>query len=246
MVGIEFSNVIKKSVKTAIPIMIGYFPIAMAFGILSKGNGLDLLETAGFSLILYAGASQFIGVSMIAIGSGFSEIIIATFLLNFRHFFMSASLSTKIKNKKSKLRPLIAFGVTDEVFSLLSFTQEDLGDEMLLGVEFFAYSSWVLGTIMGYILGNFMPELLQISMGIGLYAMFVAIIVPELKKSNVAVVLFLLSGLLNTLLNYFTSMPQGWCIIIAILVSSVIGVLLFDEKAMAYKMKELNCEVDHE
>lgn len=239
-------DIIKKMLKIASPIMIGYFPIAMAFGILSKSNGLDLIETTAFSLILYAGASQFIGVSMLAMGSGFSEIVIATFLLNFRHFFMSASLSTKLKNNKSRLRPFIAFGVTDEVFSLLSFNEEALEDDLILGVEVLAYSSWVVGSVMGYILGNFMPMLLQMSMGIGLYAMFIAIIVPELKKDHAGVALFVLSGIVNTLLSYFTEMPQGWCIIISIMVASVTGVIVFDKRKVNNRVEDMVCEVHHE
>lgn len=86
----------KNGIRSGIPVVIGYFPVAMAFGILAKTEGFSLIEVVCFSFVLFAGASQFIGLSMMTLGAGFSEIIIATCLLNFRHFFMSASLSNQM------------------------------------------------------------------------------------------------------------------------------------------------------
>lgn len=222
-----------------LPIFVGYFPIAMAFGILSRSVGLSLYETLAFSLILFAGAAQFIGVGMIAAGVGGAEIIIATLFLNFRHFLMSASLATKIKFKHPQLKPLVSFFVTDESFSVASFAKGQLTEHYLLPMQLIGYLGWGLGTGLGFIVGSVLPELLQKAMAIGLYVMFIALLVPEIKKSNRALVLSLMAGFLNTLLRNLLHLPQGWSIVLAIIVTASIGVIIFNndlsEEAIDYE-----------
>lgn len=225
---------IKEGLKDGFPIVIGYFPIAMTFGILAKGAGITLMESLAFSICVYAGASQFIAVNMIALSVGVGEIILATLLINFRHFFMSASLANKLDNVSTLSKPFLSFWVTDEVFSVASFAKGEISPKYLGAMELIAYLSWCSGTGAGYILGGILPSILQKSMGIGLYAMFVALLVPEIKKSPKALVLALSSGGLNTLLRLVFSMPQGWSIVVTIIVVSLVGVHLYandtDEK----------------
>jgi len=80
---------------------------------------------------------------------------------------------------------------------------------------------------LGFIMGNFLPEVLQISMGIGLYALFVSIIVPELKKSSKAVVLTILAGIVNTIMRWGLNFPQGWSIVLTIILVSTFGVVIY-------------------
>ena len=217
----------KEGIKAGVPVMVGYFPVAMAFGILSKGNGFNFMETFSFSFILYAGASQFIGVSMLALGAGMGEVVLATLLLNFRHFFMSASLVEKLHHVPNALKPILGFFVTDEVFSVASFTEGELTSSYLLTLEVVSYISWVTGTCLGFIMGNFLPEVLQVSMGIGLYALFVSIIVPEIKKNQRAIVLTLMAGLINTVFRWGLHFPQGWSVVLTIVVVSSLGVVIY-------------------
>jgi len=219
----------RDGIKASVPIMIGYVPVAMAFGILSMNSGLNLSETMAFSFILFAGASQFIGISMIAIGAGFSEIVLATFLLNFRHFFMSASLVSKIDKLPTKLRPVLGFGITDEVFSVASFAEGEITSDYLLFLELFSYLSWGIGTTVGFVVGSFLPETLQIAMGIGLFSLFVCILIPELKNTSKAIVLSLLAGILNTVFKVLLDMPQGWSLVFTIIIVSLFGVFLYEE-----------------
>jgi 4-azaleucine resistance transporter AzlC len=220
----------KTGVKAGFPIVIGYFPIGLAFGILSKTTGITLLESIMFSSIVYAGASQFMALTLIAAGTGPLGIILTTFLVNFRHFLMSASLSGKLQDKKTPLIPLIAFGITDETFSVASFSKEKLSPGFMMGLGIAAYSSWNFGTAMGFLIGSTLPESIQASMGIALYAMFIALLTPMAKKSIKVASLAILSGIVNTLLKFFTSLPPGWGIIIAISLVSVFGIFMFDEK----------------
>ncbi len=226
------------AVKSGIPIFIGYIPAAIAFGILAKSCSLTLLECFLLSVAVFAGASQFIALNLLIAGMGTAGIILTTLLVNFRHFLMSASLSRKTGDIPGKYLFLIAFGVTDEVFSVLSFQKDNLSQKgnlsksFILTVQFTAYSAWVGGSVAGYILGGFLPEILTKSMGIALYSLLLAIIIPEVKKSFKILLLIMASGFLNIILIKLDFLPGGWTIIVCILVIAFAGSFLIKSPAI--------------
>jgi len=225
----------KDGIKDGIPIFLGYFPIAMAFGILSRGTGLTLIETLSFSFILFAGAAQFIAVGMIASGVGAIEMIITIFFLNFRHFLMSASLSAKTHFKHPLLKPFISFFVTDESFSVASFANGQLNESYLIPMQLLGYFGWGIGSGVGFVIGSILPPLLQKAMGIGLYLMFIALLVPEMKKTNKAIVLSVMAGIMNSILRLLLHLPQGWSIVITIILVSLLGVLVYEHEETSTK-----------
>ena len=214
---------VQDAFKSGIPIFIGYVPAAIAFGILSKGCGITLLESFLFSAVVFAGASQFIALNLLMTGMGPGGIILTTLLVNFRHFLMSAYLSTRIGKMAKRYKFMMAFGVTDEVFSVLSFQKGRLSKTFIFILEISAYAGWVTGTLAGYILGGFLPEILTKSMGVALYALLLAMLLPEIKKSVKALILTIGSGLLNTILIKLDFLPNGWTIIVCILVIALAG-----------------------
>ena len=214
---------VQDAFKAGIPIFVGYIPAAIAFGILSKGCGITLLECFLFSAVVFAGASQFIALNLLMTGMGPGGIILTTLLVNFRHFLMSAYLSTRIGRIAKKYIFLIAFGVTDEVFSVLSFKRGQLSKTFVIILQLSAYSAWVGGTVAGYILGGFLPEILTKSMGVALYALLLAILLPEIKISVKILILAIASGILNTILIKLDILPNGWTIIVCILVIALAG-----------------------
>lgn len=216
---------VRNAVRAGIPLFIGYFPAAVAFGILAKTTGVSLVETFLFSAVVFAGASQFIALNLLATGMGPTGIILTTLLVNFRHFLMSTYLSTRITEKAKRWYLPMAFGVTDEVFSVLSFTKGNLTRHFVLALEFSAYSGWVSGTLAGFLLGGFMPPILTQSMGVALYALLLAILMPEIKSSHRSLFLTLASGLFNWLLVSMDFLPKGWTIIVCILVIASTGAL---------------------
>lgn len=222
---------LEDAVKAGIPIFIGYAPAAAAFGILAKGCGISLHECFLFSSLVFAGASQFIALNLLMTGMGPVGIIFTTLLVNFRHFLMSAYLATRVEQIARKYHFLIAFGVTDEVFSVLSLRKETLTRTYIFILQFSAYSAWLSGTVAGYILGGFLPEKLTQSMGVALYALLLAILLPEMKRSSKVVVLALASGLLNSFILQLDLLPGGWSIIVCILVIAGAGSLIPGEKA---------------
>ncbi|MCT4621305.1 MAG: AzlC family ABC transporter permease [Marinisporobacter sp.] len=220
----------KDGVVDGLPIVIGFVPIAMAFGILSKTTGITMMDSILFSVLVFAGASQFIALNLLLVGAGIGEIILTTLLVNFRHFLMGASLATRMTKDMKRWSPFIAFGITDEIFSVASFKEGTLTKEYMLSLEFLAYSSWVGGTALGYLVGSVLPEAMKMSMGVALYAMFAAILIPEIKKSTKAFILACLSGIINSICKIFFSLPQGWSIVISIILVSFLGVCVFKEK----------------
>ncbi|OGR44870.1 MAG: branched-chain amino acid transport protein AzlC [Desulfobacula sp. RIFOXYB2_FULL_45_6] len=214
------------AINAGIPIFIGYVPAAIAFGILSKGCNITLLESFLFSAVVFAGASQFIALNMLMTGMGPGGIILTTLLVNFRHFLMSACLSTRLSKMAKKNIFFMAFGITDEVFSVLSFKKGELSAKFVFILQWSAYSGWVAGTVAGYVLGGFLPEILIKSMGVALYALLLAILLPEIRQSVKALILTLASGVLNTLLIKLDILPNGWNIIVCILVIALAGSFL--------------------
>lgn len=219
----------KSGFVTAVPLYIGYFPTAIAFGLLSRNTGISFRDTFLFSAIVYAGASQFMALEMIALGLSNINIILATFLLNLRHMVMSASLSVNLKDIDRKFLPLIGFGITDESFSVLSFNKDKLELPFILGVNS-ASISWVGGTVVGYVVGEILPISLQASLGIGLYAMFAGLIFPEIKKSRKILTVAIISTIIYSILFYSNIFKEGWDIILGIIISSLLAVILLSRE----------------
>lgn len=223
------SEHMKSGFKDSIPIMVGYIPIAIAFGLLAKTAHIPMLDTVLMSLLVYAGASQFMAVTLIASGVGIGEIIISTFLVNFRHLLMSASLAARLENINKRLRPVIAFGVTDEVFSVASFKKERLSAAYLLVLQFAAYISWAGGSLVGFVIGQALPQDVSISMGVALYAMFAALLIPEVRVKYSVGILTAASAVINSSLYYFAGISKGWSIVASIVIASAFGASVFKD-----------------
>jgi 4-azaleucine resistance transporter AzlC len=217
---------LKDGLSAALPVFIGYFPIAVTFGLMAVSMNITLWETMAFSVFVFAGASQFVGLGMIQAGIGAGEIGLTIFLLNFRHFLMSSSVASRTSFKKV-LVPLIAFGITDETFAVSSLQEKLLTEKFMLALNFTAYTGWVSGTAAGYIAGDFLSPVLKESMAICLYAMFIAILVPQVKKLWSTGITAVIAGACNSLLKYMAWFSSGWNIIISILAACVIAYLFF-------------------
>ncbi len=221
---------IKEGMKTGLPIFLGYFPMAMAFGLMAKAGGIGFIPTIAFSVFVFAGASQFMALGLLNAGAAVGEIIIAAFLLNFRHLLMSASLAAHLKEEKKPQLAVVAFGVTDETFSVASTLSKKPGLKFLIGLEGISYSGWVGGTIAGFLVGSSLPAFLQASLGITLYAMFAAILVPQFKRSWSIVFLAFGSGALHLLILALKIMPPGWSIITAMVCAAILGAVLIKDE----------------
>ncbi len=225
----QLNSNIKEGILSASPVVIGYLPVSIAFGLLAKNTGISFVDTGLFSIIVFAGASQFMALDLISAGVSAGSIILSTFLLNLRHLMMTASLSVKMDNIKKPYLPIIAYGITDETFSVLSFKEGQLSLLYILTVNILSNLSWVLGTIIGFLVGEIIPPALQSSLSIGLYAMFVSLLFPNFKKENKILILSILTAIIYILIFTTKIFTSGWDIVIGIILSSALGVCIFNK-----------------
>lgn len=212
----------RKGFQAGISIGIGYFPIALTFGLLAKTSGLSIYETVLMSLIVFAGASQYISLSLIAYGTGVFEIVLTTFIVNIRHFLMSTSLNEKLEEDHLIYKLFYSFGITDETFSVVSMKDGTATTGYMFGVISVSYSSWVVFSGIGHLIGASLPQTLQESMGVALYAMFIGLLVPSMKKNGKVVFLAVLAAVFNSIFTLDHMMAQGWAIVSSTLLSAVL------------------------
>lgn len=215
------SSSFRNGLQAGVSIAIGYVPIAITFGLLAKSAGLTVTETVMMSLLVFAGAAQYMSLNMIVLGSGVFEIVMTTFILNIRHFLMSASLNEKVEEEKLWKKSLYSFGITDETFSVTATKEGTIRTGYMFGVIFISYSSWIVSSGIGHAIGSSLPDSLQESMAVALYAMFVGLLVPSFKRHRKVVVLAGIAAMLNTVFTLILGIAPGWSIVLATLVSAV-------------------------
>ena len=223
-----------QGVRAGRPSAIGYLPIAIAFGLLARSAGVSLYIAVLMSLLVFAGASQFIAVNLLALGTHAWEIILTTLVINLRHFLMSASLSQRLAPQLSRgWRSLLAFGLTDETFTVASLqAQSVLGGPFVLGLNLIAYASWVAGSAAGVLLASGLPAAIQASMGIALYAMFIGLLVPSLRNGLPVIIVVMTAVLLQAIMTWiplFSSLATGWKLVISAILASMLGATLYPQ-----------------
>jgi 4-azaleucine resistance transporter AzlC len=221
---------VRWGLSNGLPIALGYLPVAITFGILGRQAGLSVAAVTGMSAWVYAGASQFLAVKMIASGVGFFQIILATLILNFRHFLMSTVLARKIEAGKPEGAAL-SYWVTDETFVVASVhaSPEGLNSLSFLVMALMAYLAWLSGSFVGGMFADLIPVRIVDGMGIGLYALFIALLIPSARKHWQFALVAAASALTAWGLSRLApGLSEGWTLIAATLGVSALGTLLPD------------------
>ena len=215
--------------KAGTPIIIGFVSVATAYAVLAGKAGLFSWQTIMMSATVFAGASQMIAVTMLAQDSSIALIILATFIINLRHLIMSTCVMTRLKDAPLPARLLAAFGVTDESFAIFTTTdKKNCSVLYYLGIITVTYGSWVIGTALGCILTQFLPELVSNSLNITLYAMFIGLLVPKLKNNKKLSLTVFITAILSFIFSTF--LPSSWTIICATLLGALVSMFLKDDK----------------
>jgi len=216
-------------VRTALPVILGFIPVGIAYAIMARQAGFTGWETVLMSLTVFAGASQMMAVGMYGQGAGTIAIILATFILNLRHLIMSTCVMNRMRDVKTGPKLLAAFGVTDETFAIFTTERPERCSLLFfLGVVTVSYGSWLAGSAIGVVASQFLPDILTASLGISLYAMFLGLLVPNLTKNLRLALLVLLTAAVNWALNQW--MDASWALIASTLVCAAIGVNFVDLK----------------
>lgn len=212
-------------VKKSFPVFFGFLPVAITFAIMAAGAGLTGAETIAMSVFVFAGASQIMAVGMIGAGASAFSIILATFVLNLRHVIMSTCVFKRVRVRSFFLRLVGAMSVTDEGFAVITTEDEERCTvSFMLGVITLIYSSWVIGTAVGVVASNVLPRIFADSFGIALYALFIALITPDIKKSLRLFITVAITAAINICLFFF--LDSSWAIIIATLLGAFIGTFI--------------------
>lgn len=188
----------RRGVVDGMPIALGYFAVAFTLGIAAKNAGFSALQAMVESLTNNASAGEYAVFSLAAAGAGYLEVAVMTLVANARYLLMSCSLSQKLPPETSLLhRLLVAFDVTDEIFGISIAFPGRLDPWYTYGAVAAAIPGWGLGTFLGVVVGNVLPLRLVSALSVGLYGMFLAIIVPPAKKDKIVLALVLISFALS-------------------------------------------------
>ena len=209
--------------KAGTSIAIGYFPVALTFGLLAKTTGLSLIEATAMSIFVFAGAAQYISLTLITAGVAPILIVLNTFVVNIRHFLMTAALNEKMEPAAVWKKALYAFGITDESFAVLAIQEDSkVRTSFAAGVIAISYGSWVVFTAFGHLIGANLPQFLQAAMSIALYAMFVGLLVPSMRGNRKVFSLAAIAGIINSVFYFTGWLSTGWAILFSTLASAVI------------------------
>ncbi len=232
-------NDFKYGIKRGFPICLGYIPVSFTFGLMVVEGGLSPWLAIFISLSNLTSAGQFAGLGIILQDGSFVELGITTFVINLRYMLMSLSLSQKIDPEMSMMkRGLVSFGVTDEVFAIASMEAKTLSFPYMLGLISTPILGWTSGTALGALTSAALPPPIQNAMGIALYAMFIAIVVPVAKKSKQVAVVILISVIIHSVLVWvplFSFLSGGWKLIITAVMAASIGAWVFPRKEATYE-----------
>lgn len=222
---------LKEGIRDGMPICLGYISVSMAFGLTAVKAGMPVWAAVLISFSNLTSAGQFAGTNLLLAQSSYIELMITTFIINIRYFLMSLSVSQKLDEKFGlKERLLASFGVTDEVFAVSMQRRKELTFSYMFGLIITPILGWTGGTIIGAVATSLLPEALTDAMGIALYGMFIAIIVPPAREHRsvlIAVVLAIVASYAFTYIPALSVLSGGWSVIIITIVVSAIAAWLF-------------------
>ena len=217
-------NLYTEGVSRALPVVFGYLPVGFAFGVLSQQAGLSIINTILMSLIVYAGSSQLIAIGLISSGAGALSIIFTTFIVNLRHFLMSAAISPYLEKWRKAEIAAFAYELTDETFAIHAtrFTENKNNKTITLVINFTAHISWITGSWMGAVTGNLITDIKPFGLDFALPAMFIALLVIQLKNITQIIVAVVAGCISIALLGYGISQ---WHVILAAVFGATLGVV---------------------
>ena len=214
-----------------IPIALGYIPVSFGFGILAASGGLSALTATIISLTNITSAGQLAGLNILLAAGSVIEMLTAEFVINIRYGLMSISLTQKLDSSFGTLHRLICgFAMTDEIFAVAASQEGLIGTKYFYGLALLPMIAWSASTLLGAVAGYFLPASVQSAMGIVLYAMFLAIILPPATKDRAVAVCVCASALLSVALRVIPALSgvsSGFAVVICALAAAVLAALLF-------------------
>ena len=223
-----------KGLWDGLPIALGYVSVSFAFGMMAVQGGLSIWQAVLISLTNVTSAGQFAGLNLMLAGAPLLEMGLTQLVINIRYALMSLSLSQKLDGTMTlPHRMLFAFCNTDEVFAVASGQPQRVGRRYLYGLTALPYLGWALGTLLGAAAGTLLPEGIRTALGVAIYGMFLAIIIPPARKlASVRAVVACAVGLSSAMryLPLLREVSSGFAIILCAVAASALGAWFFPVK----------------
>ena len=189
-----------RGLRDGLPIGLGYLAVGFTLGIAARRAGLTAFQAGLTCFLTNASAGGYAGITVIAENGTYLTMAVMILVANARYLLMSAALSQRISPETGLIhRFLIAFEITDEVFGVEIASPGFLRPAYAYGVFVLPLIGWGSGAYLGVVMGNLLPASLVSALSVGLYGMFLAIIVPPARKDRVVGVLVVLSMALSWL-----------------------------------------------
>lgn len=221
----------KKGLQTGIPVGLGYFSVSFGFGAMAVAQGLKALDATLISATNLTSAGQFAGLTLIVDMGTLWEMIMTQVVINSRYSLMSIALAQRMGERIGLLpRLLIAYFNTDEIFALAMARPEPLTVPFLLGLGTLPFFGWTVGTLLGALAGSVLPPDIRAALGVMLYGMFIAIVVPPAKEERPVLITVILALVLSCLFAWvplLQSVSAGISIVICTVAAAAAAAVLF-------------------
>ncbi len=222
---------LKKGLTDGIPVALGYFSVSIAFGLMAVQAGCTWFEALLISFTNLTSAGQFAGVTVMAGMGTYLEMALTQLVINSRYALMGIALSQKTDSRfKGVWRLILGFAITDEIFAVAIGQEGSVSRKYFAGLMSLPIIGWSAGTVCGAVLGNIMPEIITNALGIALYGMFIAVVVPKARENLHVLATVAIAIAISAAIYYipvFSGISAGFAIIICAVAASVIGALLF-------------------
>lgn len=225
------SKELRIGLKDGIPIAVGYFGVSFTFGILAAKADIPPTIAALISLTNMTSAGQFAGLELIIAGSSYIEMILTQLVINLRYSLMSLSLTQKTSSEFTTPKRLgLSAVITDEVFAVASSRSQEITPAYLAGLQILPVIGWTGGTFVGAVAGSILPTAVLSALGLALYGMFVAIVIPPARENTHIAAVAVIALVISCVLYYaplFSFISSGFSIIICTIIAAGIGAILF-------------------
>ncbi len=222
-----------QGIRHGIPIALGYLSVSFAFGMQAVGSGLTWLQAVLISATNLTSAGQLAALPLMAAGASLGEMALTQLTINLRYALMSLSLGRKLDGTMGTLQRLIfSFANTDEIFAVASSQPGEVGKAYLYGLMLTPWIGWTLGTLLGAVAGTLLPLFVRRALGIAIYGMFLAIILPPSRKEKPVRFVVLLAVALSVCFRYIPGLNQvssGFVIIICAVAAAAAGAALYPQ-----------------
>ena len=218
-------------VRRGIPVGVGYFSVSFGFGAMAAAQGVKALDATLISLTNLTSAGQFAGLTLIVAMASLWELVLTQLVINSRYALMSLALSQKMGRNIGFLpRLAIAFINTDEIFALAMAYERPLNTSFFMGLGLTPILGWTGGTLLGALAGSVLPLSIRTALGVMLYGMFIAIVVPPAKEEKpvlITVVLALICSCLFTWVPGLKDVSAGISIVLCTVAAAAVCAALF-------------------